>query len=205
MRHARILLSLALALGLAGCATMRPAGPAVPAAEAQALQVARERLLRADTDWGLEGRIAVSTGDQGGSGRIEWRQDGPRFDVVLSAPVTRQGWRLAGGPDGARLEGIEGGPRSGPDAAILLREATRWEIPVHSLGDWLRGLPAPGLPAQLSYARDGRLARLVQDGWSIDYAWPAGVGTGDRPTRIDARREGARVRLAVDRWTDGAE
>lgn len=195
--------SLLLALA-SGCATV-PRGPAVPAAEAEARQAARERALRADPRWGLEGRIAVSTGEQGGSGRIEWRQDGPRFDVVLSAPVTRQGWRLSGAPGSARLEGIEGGPRTGSDAAQLLRDATRWEIPVQSLPDWLRAVPAPGAPAQLAFAADGRLSRLVQNGWTIDYAWPGTAAASDLPVRIDARREPARVRLAVDRWTDGAE
>lgn len=201
--------SRVLAMGLAflllgGCATTRPAGPIVPVAEAQARQAARERILRAETRWGLEGRIAVSTGDQGGSGRIEWRQDGPRFDVTLSAPVTRQGWRLTGGPGGARLEGLEGGPRSGPDAALLLREATRWDIPVASLGDWLRGLPTDAAAANATYAPDGRLARLVENGWTIDYAWPDDADAR-LPSRIDARRDTARVRLAIDRWTDGAE
>lgn len=198
-----IALGLALVL-LAGCATPRMTGPAVSAAEAQARQAAREQALRADAAWGLEGRIAVSTGDQGGSGRIEWRQDGARFDVTLSAPVTRQGWRLTGGPGGARLDGLEGGPRTGPDAALLLREATRWDIPVDSLGDWLRGLPAAPAAAHLTYGPDGRLSRLVENGWSIDYVWPADA-TAQLPARIDARRDAARVRLAIDRWTDGAE
>lgn len=196
-------LVLAVALG-AGCATSRPAGPAIPAAEAQARQASRERELRADTRWGLEGRIAVATGEQGGSGRIEWRQDGAGYSVALSAPVTRQSWRLSGGPDGARLEGLDGGPRSGPDAAALLLDATRWDIPVAFLADWLRGLPAAGPPAQAAFAPDGRLARLSQAGWTIDYAWPADPAAA-LPSRIDARRDAARVRLVVDRWTDGAE
>jgi outer membrane lipoprotein LolB len=201
IRSAAIALALAL---LAGCATAPPAGPVVPAAEAQARQLERERSLRQQARWGLEGRIAVATGDQGGSGRIEWRQDGAGYEVALTAPVTRQSWRLSGGPQGARLEGLEGGTRSGPDAAALLQEATRWDIPVASLGDWLRGLPAPGQPAQAGFAPDGRLARLAQGGWTIDYAWPADPAA-TLPSRIDARRDAARVRLVVDRWTDGAE
>lgn len=197
------LLALSLAL-LAGCATTPPAGPAVAVEVAQARQAERERVLRDDPDWGLEGRIAIATGDQGGSGRIEWRQAGARYEVALSAPVTRQSWRLSGGPGGARLEGLDGGPRSGPDAAALLREATRWEIPVDALSDWLRGLPAPGRPAQTAFTADGRLERLVQDGWTIGYAWPA-APDAVLPARIDARRDGARVRLVIDRWTDGSE
>lgn len=201
-RSASVGLALLLA-GLAGCAT-RPVGPAIPEAEALARHAQRERALRADPRWGLEGRIAVSTGEQGGSGRIEWRQDGAAYEVALSAPVTRQSWRLSGGPSGARLEGLEGGPRSGADAGVLLREATRWEIPVASLADWLRALPTPGRPAQTQFAADGRLARLVQDGWAIDYVWPADPAA-TLPSRIEARRDPARVRLAIDRWTDGAE
>lgn len=193
-----------LLLALAGCATPRGSGPAVAPAEAQARQAAREQALAPQTRWGLEGRIAVSTGDQGGSGRIEWRQNGPRYEVALSAPVTRQGWRLAAGPDGARLEGLEGGPRTGPDAAAVLREATRWDIPLDALPHWLRGLPTRPAAARLGFAADGRLARIEEGGWTIDYAWPADPAAS-LPSRIDARRDAARVRLAIDRWTDGAE
>jgi outer membrane lipoprotein LolB len=189
---------------LGGCATTRPAGHAVPVADAQARQAERERVLREQTRWGLEGRVAVATGEQGGSGRIEWRQEGPRYEVALSAPITRQSWRLSGGAGDARLEGLEGGTRSGPDAAALLREATRWDIPVASLPDWLRALPSPGVPAQTAFAPDGRLARLTQSGWTIDYAWPADPAAL-LPSRIDARRDAARVRLVVDRWTDGSQ
>ena len=195
-----VAVSAALLL-LAGCASL-PTAPAVSDAEAAIRQADRERRLRTQATWGLEGRVAVSSAEQGGSGRIEWRQAGSRFDVLLSAPVTRQGWRLTGAPGEARLDGIDGGPRTGSDAGELLREATRWDIPVTSLPDWLRGLPTPDRPAGLRYGPDGRLSRLVQDGWTIDYTWPV---DGDRPARIDARRDPARVRLAIDRWTDGAE
>ena len=193
-----------LLAGLAGCATTRPAGPAVPEAEARARQAERERELRADAQWGLEGRIAVSTGEQGGSGRIEWRQDGAAYEVALSAPVTRQSWRLSADATGARLEGMEGGTRRGPDAGELLRAATRWEIPVASLADWLRALPTPGRPAVSRFGADGRLMQLAQDGWTIDYGWPADPAA-DLPSRIEARRDPAKVRLVVDRWTDGAQ
>jgi outer membrane lipoprotein LolB len=201
----RMALPLAI-LVLAGCAS-RPAGPSVPPGEAQARHAARVQTLRAQPQWGIEGRIAVSTGNQGGSGRIEWRQHGQRFDVVLSAPVTRQSWRLSGEPGRARLEGVDGGPRVGTDAGELLREATRWDIPVGAMASWLRGMEAPGGGSSLDFASDGRLRRLVQHGWSIDYSWPPSTVAGGLalPTRIEARRDSARVRLAVDRWTDGSE
>ena len=198
---------------LAACAGLPKAPRGLPPAEraeAEARQQAREAELRSVSGWSLSGRVAVSMAGQGGSGRLEWRQDGDRFDVRLSAPVTRQSWRLAGGPDGARLEGVEGGPRSGDDADLLLYEATGWYLPVAALADWARGMRAAGGgPAGEVYGADGRLAVLEQDGWYIEYAWPEkGDGTG-LPRRIDARSDGidgrqARVRLVVDEWHAGA-
>ncbi|MFD0739892.1 lipoprotein insertase outer membrane protein LolB [Lysobacter koreensis] len=209
----RALLVAATVALLATCATTQPIRTSLPAAEvaaAQARQLAREAALRGEPDWSLAGRIAVSNGRNGGSGRIDWQQVGPRYEVSLSAPVTRQSWRLAGDAAGARLEGIDGGPREGADAGELLRAATGWDIPVAALAEWVRGVRADGLgPAVVSYGADGRLARLAQGGWEIDYRWPdaaAGAASADAqalPARLDARRGDARVRLIVDAWNPG--
>lgn len=201
-------LAIAAALLLTACVAqpVRQALPPDQSAAAEALQVAREQLLRQQPSWSLQGRMAVSNGRNGGSGRIEWTQDDRRFDVSLSAPVTRQSWRLVGDTSMARLEGLDGGTRDGPDAAVLLRDATGWEIPVTALADWVRGVRAQGAGVALAtYGLDGRLLRLEQGGWSIDYHWPLAdsAGGGAKPTlpvRLDARRGDASVRLIVDQW-----
>lgn len=191
---------------LAACVgrPVRTSLPPEQVAAAELRQLAREQRLRLQPDWSLVGRIAVSTDGNGGSGRIEWRQAGPRFEVALSAPVTRQSWRLTGDGTDARLEGLEGGVRQGPDARQLLVEATGWDIPVVALTDWVRGLRSPGLdPALIVYGADGRPAQITQGGWQVDYLWSdADPGTAGEvlPARVDARQGGARVRLLVDEW-----
>ncbi|WCE02857.1 lipoprotein insertase outer membrane protein LolB [Pseudoxanthomonas sp. JBR18] len=200
--------SLALAMLLAGCTTLGPrptapaAGPADPAAAA-ANQAARERWLQAHPDWALEGRVAIRRADKGGSGRIDWRQRGAQFDVSLSAPVTRQSWRLTGDGQGVLLEGLDGGPLRGADAGQLLLAATGWEIPVQALAYWIRGQAAPGpAPGDLQYGADGLPALLEQSGWRIAYtAWqPAGADVPALPSRIEAERGDSRVRLIIDAW-----
>lgn len=190
---------------LAGCATVAPRAPLPPAERAAAMsrQEVREAALAASPDWSLTGRVALSNGGRGGSGRIEWRQRGAAFEVGLSAPVTRQGWRLSGDGGTAVLEGLEGGPRRGPDPAALLRAATGWEIPVEALASWVRGARAPAAgAAQLEFDGAGQLARLQQDGWTLDYDdWRTQPGAAPAlPMRIDAVRGTARVRLLVDAW-----
>lgn len=212
-------LTLAAAALLSACVAqpVRQTLPAAQSAAAEARQLAREGALRQHPAWSLQGRIAVANGRNGGSGRIDWTQQGARYDVALSAPITRQSWRLVGDAGSARLEGVEGGDREGPDAATLLREATGWEIPFGALADWVRGARASGGgPASTQYGLDGRLSRLEQDGWSIDYRWPASKSddarvSADRtvgvqpalPVRLDAHRGDASVRLIVDQWGPG--
>ncbi|MGY1425557.1 lipoprotein insertase outer membrane protein LolB [Lysobacter sp. A289] len=195
-----------LVLLLAACvaAPVRPdLGPAQLAA-AEAAQQAREQTVRAQQNWSLIGRIGVSNDGKGGSGRIDWTQTGPRYHIALSAPVTRQSWHLSGGAGAARLEGLEGGPRTGPDARMLLLSITGWDIPVVALAEWARGARAQALgPARIQYGSNGLPWRIEQDGWAIEYEWPqaaASTGTGALPSRVDAVRGNARVKLIIDQW-----
>lgn len=204
------LMAMAMAAVLAGCATRPARNPALPSISGapETHQLAREAALALVPAWSLQGRVALSNGRDGGSGRIDWAQDGRHYDVSLSAPITRQSWRLSGDELGAQLEGLEGGTRTGTDPAGLLREATRWEIPVMALSSWVRGLrAAPGEgPAQVRYGVDGRLARIEQGGWTIDYSdWQAGDDGAELPGRLNARRGEASVRLVIDRWTGAAD
>jgi len=191
-----------LAIALSACAS-RQVHEALPpiAGSPQARQAERESQLAAQTDWSLSGRVALANGKDGGSGRLEWTQSGARFDVSLSAPVTRQSWRVVGGDGEARLEGMEGGTRTGADAETLIFDATRWRIPVDALVRWVRGRASPG--ATLAYAADGRLRHLDEAGWTVDYDDWRTVDGVELPGRIEARQGDARVRLVVDQWSPG--
>ena len=209
-------LGMAVLAGCAGVPVARPAAPGQvvgtdadsPQAMAQRQRI--ERLGLADGDcsapaWALTGRVALSNGKDGGSGRITWSQAAGEARIELTAPVTRQGWALDVDADGATLQGVPGGPVHGADAAALLRERTGWDIPVAGLGCWVRGAWASeaafGL-ATVGYGEDGRVQRIEQAGWTIDYAdWKPDAASGaDLPARITALRNTDRVRLVVDRW-----
>ena len=204
----------AACLALAGCQTIatKPVVVDLPdPAAAQAAQRARETALGLATgdcavpNWSMSGRVALSNGKDGGSGRIEWLQGDGRVQVTLSAPITRQNWTLAVDAGEATLDGVPNGPLSGPDAAALLRTATGWDIPVAALGCWVRGAPAPAGTlgaSRIEFAASLLPVRLEQGGWRVDYAdWKVdGVSGLSMPGRINAQRGEDRVRLVVDRW-----
>lgn len=213
----KVAFAAAMAVSLSACVSLdtrkAPAAPDVVtavSAEAGQAEAARVDALRAQPAWSFQGRVAVSKGRNGGSGRIDWQQQARQYVVSLSAPVTRQSWTLTGDSQsrGGRLDGVEGGPRQGEDAQQVLLEATGWDIPVNQLPDWVRGLVAEGAAAAEQVDRDaeGRPRRVRQMGWDIQFLdwYPA---EGDRPVlprRMEAVNGDAKVRLLVDGWVLGS-
>lgn len=214
----RVIAGAMVCMALAACQSLPPASAPSNvlvgeaqlevATQAQQRRIAALGLGNAACDvpvWAMSGRVALSNGKDGGSGRIEWSQGAGRTEVTLSAPVTRQSWTLTADMDGVTLDGVAGGPMRGDDAGQLLRQSTGWEIPVAALGCWLRGAPAgaDGMgEASSIFAIDQRLLRIEQGGWVIDYSnWQVDPASGvELPTRINAEQASNRVRLVVDRW-----
>lgn len=180
---------------LPACApvTRRP-----PAVGDEAMQAAREVELAKRPSWSFSGRLAVSQGSDGGNARVEWRQDGPDFDIQLSAPVTRQSWRLRQTAGKVRLDGLQGGSREGTNAEALLQEATGWRVPLTAMAAWVRGVRTSG-PSDMSFDASGLPATIRQQGWSVEYrGWLA--ATPALPQKVFARQGEATVRLVVERW-----
>lgn len=190
--------ALFLLLALVACA---PTRPRAPDATLLAGQAAREAELAGQPGFALNGRIAVSGQGEGGSGSFEWRQSGADFDFSLRSPVARQTWRMQFSDGEAWLDGLDGGPHVSTDPEAMLRDALGWTIPVRALGFWVRGARASGSPAEIWFDAEGRVARLRQDGWQVDFRdwFPS---EPPMPRRVFAERESARVRLVVERWSE---
>jgi outer membrane lipoprotein LolB len=192
-------LLLFLLASLSACVS--PPMRRAPDAALMQAQLERETALAARTDWSLSGRIAISNGKDGGSGRIDWKQHGADFDIRLSAPVTRQSWRMVRESGHVRLEGLDGGTLEGSDAEALLYQALGWQVPVDALASWARGARASS-DAQLEFGADGLPSLLTEDDWSVEYrAWD-NAGDPPRPKKVFATQGDAKVRLSVDRWDD---
>lgn len=196
MRRAWLIIAAAIA-ALSGCVQQpvrRPPDQALLVAQA-----AREHALAASPDWSLSGRIAISKGRDGGSGRIEWAEHGSDFDIRLSAPITRQSWRMVRANGHVTLEGLDGGTREGSDPQDLLYQALGWVIPVDALASWARGSRA-NVDDSLEFGSDGLPSALTEGDWSVEYrAWDT-ASDPPRPKKIFATQGDAKVRLSIDSW-----
>src|SRR5215469_11767050 len=122
------LLAAALPLLLAACAHKEAVRP-MPKADYTVLldqQRAREHQLAKSDHWVLQGKIGVSGQvngkSEGGSGTLTWTQNGESYEFVVRGPVGSKSFRLSVTPDGAVLEGLEGGPQRSPNAESLVQK-----------------------------------------------------------------------------------
>ena len=187
--------SLLLLVVLAGCAAPR----IKPDANLLAGQDAREHTLATQRTWQLDGRLGVSDGHDGGSGSLQWHQDGDTFDFSVHAPVTGKTWVLSGDAHRAELKGLREQAVEGDSASALLERELGWHVPVAELTSWVRGARANG-DARIEFNSDGLPAVIEQDGWKIEYPDYDTAQRPPLPRRIFASRGEYRVRLSVSQW-----
>lgn len=176
---------------LLGACTVAPPKPVVLSAWSERLQQ-----LQAADHWDLQGRAAGAVGAQGWQASLEWRQAGGSADVRLAGPLGAGAVALKVSPQGIELD-----PPAKTDPEAFLSERLGFTPPFDQLRFWLLGVPSPALPFELASNGDGRAAQITQGGWNIEYGEYMRAGADLLPKRMVLRREGVRVRVAVDRWT----
>lgn len=149
--------------------------------------------------WTASGRLALSAGEQGGSGSFVWNQDGRTSHLDLRGPLGAGALQVVAGPDGLALTDGSGRQVDTEAARSALRARLGADLPWDILSYWMLGVPAPGSAATVVDAEAGRV--IEQAGWRIDYdAYTSVPGTA-LPRRFTAARAGVRVKVIVDTWT----
>lgn len=201
---------LLLVAFIAGCAT--PVAPP-PAADVDAAWRLRQTTLTPVTVWNVRGRMALRAADQGWHATLNWERDGERHRLDFTGPLGRGHLRLVQDGHGAELRDAEQRTWHADNAETLLYRATGWRVPLDGLNYWIVGLAAPGSVSNQQLDPQGRLKRLAQSGWDIQFLEYTHYGSFDLPSKLYITRQGNRmednpagdevleVRLSIERWT----
>ena len=199
MRMSRVtacVLAVALA-ALAGCRTAPPKSIIGPGADAPwpEQRAALQNLERYD----LNGRVAVAANGQGFSASLRYAQLAKRAELSLDGPLGIGGLRVEVEGDDLQIVTSRGEKLDGPEARAELERRLGFALPFEELRWWLLGIPAPG-EAAITAADSGAIQDFTQNGWRVSVnSRIAGLGFS-LPQRLTAEREGARLKLFVERW-----
>jgi outer membrane lipoprotein LolB len=196
-RGFRAALLAAMAL-ISGCETVPEALPGVPAEKAWQQRV--EALSGLDS-WVCNGRVGASDGKESFSGSLRWRQTQDAYQIRLSGPLGQGLVEVKGSPQGVSLRTSDQNTYMAPTPEALLDQYFGWRLPVTGLRYWIMGLPMPGVPiAEGALDLRGRLARLEQSGWRIQYLAYRQVGELELPAKLVLEHPRLSARIVISRW-----
>ena len=179
----RICLALATCVALAACVAVSPDRPA-------------QRAPAFD----LIGRVAVSYDGRAFSSGVRWQHEERRDEIWLLTPVGQALAHIEADDSGATLTGSDRQQASAGDVESLTRRGLGWELPLTRLAWWVRGEIVPGgVIGELTRDQQGRLVRLMQDGWRVVLTYQPDAGER-LPQRLELAREGQQIRLVIDNW-----
>ncbi|MBL8250081.1 MAG: outer membrane lipoprotein LolB, partial [Candidatus Competibacter sp.] len=185
---------LALAAWLAGCAVAP-----TPTADQHNAWAARQQALTQLSRWQASGRIGVISGQDGWHANFQWAQQEQNYRIDLIGPLGQGRVSIQGDGRQVSIQTQDGQRQTAPDPESLLEQTTGARLPVEGLRYWIRGVPEPGPVAAMQTDASGRLLRLEQKGWVIEYPDYAPTSPDPLPARIIARRQDLSVKLVIDR------
>ena len=147
----------------------------------------------------LVGRVAVSYDGRAFSSGVRWEHLEDRDEIWLLTPVGQAVAHIEADASGATLTGTDRQQLQAADVESLTRRGLGWELPVaRDLADESAGNDFAAHPPRQPRDQQGRLVRLVQDGWRVVLMHQA--DGGKLPQRLELTREGHQIRLVIDNW-----
>src|SRR5690349_13775513 len=197
MTITRVIACVLVAAVFAGCRTLPPRSVMGPGADAP---WADQRAALQNLDrYALDGRVAVAANGQGFSASLRYTQAADHTQFSLEGPLGIGGLRVDAQGQRLAVATSRGEKLDGPEARAELERRLGFELPLEELSWWLLGIPAPGESA-VNAADSGEIRDFTQKGWRVNIqARAPGIGFS-LPQRLTAEREGARIKLLVERW-----
>ena len=159
-----------------------------------------QQRLKQQQQWQLSAKIGVRSSSDSGSAYLKWQQAPDNYDIHLSGPLGQGSVRIIGNSEQVTLEQAGKPTLSAPTADQLLQQALGWHAPLEQLKYWVRGLPAPDLPAKIEHTPQGVVASLQQSGWQLNYSRYRDEGDFLLPGKLVATQGELKLTLIVKNW-----
>jgi outer membrane lipoprotein LolB len=160
----------------------------------------RKAALNTLQTWQIAGRVSVTSEQDGWHATLNWVQQGPAYTMDLIGPLGQGRLRISSDGETVYLRTSDGKVFYATDPDQLVEKTLGIRLPVNGLVYWVRGLPDPLQASVLAGDPQGRLTRLEQNGWIINYLRYDQQGQWELPTRIRAHQDEWTVQMVIKNW-----
>lgn len=150
----------------------------------------------------LQTRMAVQTEQRSFSGATRWQHQKDTDDISVMSPLGGQVASIKTSAEGVELKTSEGKTFNAKDVETLTEETLGWRLPLSGLSYWVLGRPTKKLAESMEWDLQGRITKLFQDGWKIEYSQYVLVGDYWLPKKILLLSPNLNLKLVVQEWSE---
>ena len=148
----------------------------------------------------LQARIGIRSDGKGSTGTTRWRHDAAGDDISMLSPVGGTLAKIIIDANGVTLTRNDGKVLQATDAETLVQQQLGWRLPLGGLPDWALGRPTRRLVNEVEWDGIGRITRLKQDHWEIEYLEYMESAGYRLPRKINLHSDRLSLRLVIERW-----
>ncbi len=191
--------ALTALLLIVGCTPQAPRDRGLNSAQASVAWSRHQATIAEIEGFLITGRVASAELDLRAD--LRWLQQSDRyFELRLAGPFGAGAVELRGDPSQVEVRSGDGVEQTASPEAWI-RQRYGWTLPIAGLRYWALGIPDPAAPSQPVLDAQGRLASLVQNGWTLTYSEYKREGEYDLPRKFEADNGRIKLKLLIDRWT----
>lgn len=150
----------------------------------------------------VQARIAAQTPDRSFSGATRWLHQGENDDIAVLSPLGGQIASIKKSVDGVVLNTSDGKIFNAKNVEDLTADNLGWSLPLTGLSFWILGRPTHKLAQDIEWDLNGRITKLSQDGWKIEYAQYEHIGDYWMPKKILLSSPLLNLKLVVQEWSN---
>ncbi len=194
-----------LAFYLSGCSVLKPKEEPINDTTVEASILHDHHMVLIDNieHFALTGRLGVMTNPKGFSGRVAWQHMPEKDNIDVFSPLGGKVANIIKTNDEVVLTNSKDEHIAAPDTETLTEETLGFRLPLNGLSYWAIGRPSnAGLVEYVTWDESGRINRLKQNGWDIqyqDYEFNEGYFL---PKKIVLRTDELIIKLIVEKWSD---
>lgn len=191
-----------VALLLSACAAPPPVKDTL---ETRAIWKERQQQLNKLVNWSINGRIAITVGDEGWNASLRWKQQQQQYKLQIFAPLGQGTVSIEGDETAVVMHSTNSDipPQIATNAEKLIYDQLGWHMPVDSLRHWVVGVPDPDIKLNQDAPdldAEGRLIHLKQGGWDVNFLRYRQMENISLPEKIFIEKNNIRVRLVIQGW-----
>jgi outer membrane lipoprotein LolB len=151
-------------------------------------------------NWCMAGRSAAKYGYSGWQAGVHWCQNNNKTTLELTGPMSIGSVLIRYRYGELWIRESKDQLSISHDPERLLRSRLGFSVPLTALRFWLMGLHEPGSSYSLELNDDGRLKRLRQHQWVVEYGKYSFVDGYQLPGKIKLTKDAVRLKIMVDQW-----